>query len=75
MSRRPRSRAAAIEAKRAFAWTSPTVHDCGPEDDTDDEGGIDADCLACDGTGLEWDDTTCAACGGRCTLESPGYDD
>ena len=42
MSRRARSRAAAVEAKRAFAWVTPVVHDCGPEDDADDEGGIDA---------------------------------
>lgn len=30
----------------------------------DDEPDPDADCMSCDGTGLEWGDTTCAACGG-----------
>lgn len=37
----------------------------GSEDDIDDEGGIDAKRLACDGTGLDCDTTTCAACGDR----------
>lgn len=63
MSRRARSRDLVREAKHALFYT-------GPEDDTDDEGGIDADCLACDGTGLEWDDTTCSACGGRRSPEA-----
>lgn len=68
MSRRARSRAAAVAAKHVALVPL--------EDDTDDdEGGIDADCLACDGTGLEWDGTTCAACGGRCTLEAMSHDD
>lgn len=64
MSRRARLWHVARESKSALAYT-------GPDDDTDDEGGIDADCLACDGTGLEWDDTTCAACGGRAVPAAP----
>lgn len=67
MSRRARHRAAAIAAKHVALVPL--------DDDTDDEGGIDAHCLACDGTGLEWDGTTCAACGGRCTLEATVHDD
>lgn len=63
MSRRARKFLLAREAKHADSFS-------GPDDDTDDEGGIDADCLACDGSGQEWDDTTCAACGGRSASEA-----
>lgn len=69
MSRRLRSRSAAIEAKRAFAWSTPVVHDCGPEDDADDEGGIDAaPCQQCGGDGMDpLNDfvLACPGCGGE----------
>ena len=43
MSRRARARAAAVEAKRAFAWVTPVVHDyCVPEDAPEVDALIDA---------------------------------
>ena len=75
MSRRLRSRAAAIEAKRAFAWSTPVMHDCGPEDDTDDEGGIDFcgswSCPGCSKARSE--PFHCTPC--NADAEGPGYDD
>lgn len=36
-----------------------------PENDSDVD--VDqSDCLACDGSGEEWDGRRCAACGGKC---------
>lgn len=56
MSRRLRARAAAIEAKHA------PVYGSGPEDDTEDEGGIDA----------RDDDPRCYVCGERESVTDSG---
>lgn len=58
MSRRARIWQPAREAKTALAYD-------GPDDEADNEG-ADPDagtCLACDGSGEEWDGARCMCCG------------
>lgn len=60
MSRRARVWGVVREAKHADAFAAP-------DDDADTEDG-DTDagqCLACDGSGKEWDGARCMCCGGR----------